>query len=260
MSAWASSLNKGAAHESDQILTFSLSNDNPSLFSLQPAIDTSGTLTYTPVENAHGEAIVSVVLSDNGGTANGGDDTSDTLTFSIIVNAVNDEPSFSKGPDENVLEDAGAQIVSTWATSLNKGASNESTQTLTFSLSSDNQALFSVPPTIDSSGTLTYTPAEGASGTAIVSVVLSDNGGTVNGGDDTYDTQTFNITVNAVNDEPSFVKGPDESILEDAGAQLVSSWATSLNKGAAHESGQTLTFSLSNDNKQFIQCSTRHLI
>ena len=245
---WASSLNKGAVHESDQTLTFSLSNDNSSLFSIQPAIDTSGTLTYTPAENAHGVANVSVILSDDGGTANGGDDTYDTQTFSIIVNAVNDEPSFSKGPDENVLEDAGPQIRSFWATSLNKGAANESSQSLTFSLSNDNPTLFSVQPAIDSSGTLTYTPAEGASGTAIVSAILSDDGGTVNGGDDSYAPQSFTISINSVNDEPSFVKGADESVLEDAGAQQVSTWATSLSKGGAHESNQTLIFSLSNDN------------
>ena len=95
---------------------------------------------------------------------------------------------------------------------------------MTFSLSNDNNALFSTQPTIDSSGTLRYTPAADAIGAAVVSVVLSDDGGTENGGDDTYDTQTFNISVRPVNNEPSFVKGADESVLEDAGPQIVNAW------------------------------------
>ena len=44
---------------------------------------------------------------------------------------------------------------------------------------------------------------------------------------------TFDVT--PVNDEPSFVKGADQSIMEDAGVQTVISWATSLNKGAPED-------------------------
>ena len=47
-------------------------------------------------------------LHDNGGTANGGVDTSATQTFTITVTAVNDAPSFTKGADQTVAEDAGA--------------------------------------------------------------------------------------------------------------------------------------------------------
>ena len=248
VNSWATSLDRGAFDETAQNLTFSLSNDNNSLFSVQPAIDASGNLTYTPATNAHGVAMVNVVLSDDGDTTNGGDDTYETQTFSITVNAVNDEPSFSKGADQSVLEDAAPQIVNTWATSLNTGANNEGNQALTFTLSNDNNSLFSVQPAIDSSGTLTYSLAADAHGAATVSVVLSDDGDTLNGGDDTFATQTFNLTVNSVNDEPSFTKGPDENVLEDAGPQVVNSWATSLNKGAINENGQTLTFTLSNNN------------
>ena len=142
------------------------------------------------------------MLSDDGGTANGGDDTYTTQTFTITVTPVNDEPSFTKGADETVLEDAGAQTVNGWATALDKGATNESGQTLSFAVTNDNNSLFSVQPAIDATGNLTYTPAADANGSATVSVVLSDDGGTANGGDDTYATQTFTITVDDVNDAP----------------------------------------------------------
>jgi hypothetical protein len=57
-----------------------------------PAIDfTTGTLTYTPAPNANGTSTVTVVLKDNGGTANGGLDAT-TKTFTITVTPVNDAP------------------------------------------------------------------------------------------------------------------------------------------------------------------------
>ncbi|MEQ9071721.1 MAG: Ig-like domain-containing protein, partial [Gimesia chilikensis] len=177
-------------------------------------------------------------ISDDGGTANSGVDTSADQTFTITVNAVNDEPSFTKGSDESILEDAGGQTVSGWATSIDKGAANESGQTLTFTVTNDNNGLFSSQPAIDASGNLTYTAAADANGLANVDVVLSDDGGTANGGDDTYTTQSFTITVTAVNDAPSFTKGADEDINEDAGAQSVTGWATALSPGPADESGQ----------------------
>ncbi len=247
---WATSINKGAANESAQVLTFTVTNDNNPLFSVQPSINaTTGNLTYTLTAHAFGSATVSVVLTDNGGTANGGDNTFATQTFTITVNSVNDEPSFVKGANQTVDEDAGAQTVAAWATSVNKGAANESAQVLTFTVTNDNNPLFSVQPSINATtGNLTYTPAAGAFGSAIVTIVLTDDGGTANGGDNTFGTQTFTIAVNTVNDEPSFVKGANQTVNEDAVAQNVAAWATAINKGAASESAQVLTFTVTNDN------------
>src|SRR5439155_16553303 len=104
--------------EASQTLTFQVSNDNTSLFSVPPAISAEGTLTYTPAANANGSATVTAVLKDNGGTANGGVDTSAAQTFKITVNPVNDAPSFTKGPDETVSQLAGPQTVPNWATAI----------------------------------------------------------------------------------------------------------------------------------------------
>ena len=243
---WASSISAGPADEAGQTVTFTVTNDNPSLFSVQPAVSSNGTLTFTPAANAYGSANLSITAHDNGGTANGGSDTSAAQSSSITVSGVNDEPSFVKGADQSVNEDAGPQSVSGWATSISAGP-NESSQTLTFVTSSDNTALFSVQPSISASGTLSYTPAANANGTAIVTVVLQDNGGTANGGDDTSPAQTFTIAVNSVNDEPSFTSGGNVTVLEDSGAYSAA-WASSISAGPADESAQTLSFSVSNDN------------
>ena len=46
------------------------------------------------------------------------------------------------------------------------------------------------------------------------------------------------ITVNPVNDAPSFTKGADQTVNEDAGAQSVTGWATAISSGPANESAR----------------------
>jgi hypothetical protein len=242
---WATSISAGPADESGQTVTFTVTNDNNALFAVQPSVDSAGTLIFTPAANAYGSANITVVAQDNGGTANGGNDTSAPQTSAITVTPVNDEPSFVAGGNQSVSEDAGPQSVSNWATAISAGP-NEGTQTVSFVVTNDNNALFSAQPAVSSTGTLTYTPAANANGTATVSVYAQDDGGTANGGDDTSPTQTFTITVGAVNDAPSFTSGGDVTVLEDSGAYSAA-WATSISAGPADESGQTVTFSVSND-------------
>ncbi len=219
VSNWATSLSKGPADETGQTLSFAVTNNNNALFSAQPAIDASGNLTYTPAADANGAATVDVVLSDDGGTANGGDDTFTTQQFTVTVTAVNDEPSFTKGADQEVNKNSGAQTVNNWATNLNSGAANEASQTLSFALTNNNNSLFSAQPAIDASGNLTFTPAADATGNATVTVVLSDDGGTANGGDNEFAAQQFTITVVDPATAPSVTTNAASSIVAD-GATL----------------------------------------
>jgi Bacterial Ig domain len=243
---WVTSISPGPANESGQSVTFTVTNDNPSLFSVQPAVAPDGTLTYTPAANANGIANLSVVAQDNGGTANGGQDTSITQTSSITVTAVNDAPSFTPGGNQTSLEDAGAQSVA-WATSISAGPANESSQSVTFVVSNDNNALFSAQPAISPSGTLTYTAAPNQNGSATVTVYLKDDGGIANGGVDQSASVTFTITVVAVNDAPSFTGGGDVTVLEDSGAYSAP-WATAISAGPANESSQSVNFVVTNSN------------
>ncbi len=243
---WATSISPGPANESAQTVTFIVTNNtNAALFSTGPAVAANGTLSYAPAANANGLATITLVAIDNGGTANGGMDTSAAQTFTIAVTAVNDAPSFTKGADQTVLEDAGAQTVTGWATGASAGPADEAAQTVSFSVTGNtNAALFSTAPAVAANGTLTFTPAANANGTATITLVATDNGGTANGGVDTSAAQTFTIAVSAVNDVPSFTKGADQTVLEDAGAQSVASWATGISAGPANESGQTLSFNV----------------
>jgi hypothetical protein len=118
-------------------------------------------------------------------------------TATITVNPVNDAPSFTKGADSSAIAGAPAQTVNNWATSISQGPANESTQTVSFNLSNDNNTLFTVQPAIDAAGNLTYTPASGVSGIATVTATLKDNGGIDNNGVDTSAAQTFTINITA---------------------------------------------------------------
>jgi hypothetical protein len=82
---WAAGIAPGPADESAQTVTFTVSNNNPGLFAAQPTIAANGTLSYTPTLLAIGTATVTVRAVDNGGSANGGSDTSAPQTFTISI-------------------------------------------------------------------------------------------------------------------------------------------------------------------------------
>jgi hypothetical protein len=218
---WATNISAGPANESGQTVNFIVSNTNPSLFSAQPALAANGTLTFTPAADANGSATVTVQVHDNGGTANGGVDTSAAQTFTVTVTAVNDAPRFTKGADQVVAGVAGAQTVTNWATAISAGPVDETAQAVNFVVTSTstaptatttNAALFAVPPAIAANGTLTYTPAANAVGSAIVTVSLHDNGGTLNGGVDTSAAQTFTISVNKAATATTVSSSPNPSL------------------------------------------------
>jgi len=246
---WATSITSGPTDESGQVLAFNVTgNSVPGLFTAAPSVNAiTGDLTYTPVNGASGTATITLELQDDGGIANGGVDTSPAITFDIQITAQNQEPSFTPGADQTVLEDAGAQSVNGWATSIDDG--DGGTQLLTFNITGNTTpGLFAAGPAIDATtGNLTYTPATDANGSSDITVVLMDDGGTAGGGDDTSPSATFTINVTAVNDAPSFTVGPNQMVAEDAGAQSVSNWATSISAGPSDESGQTLSFNITNN-------------
>ena len=76
----------GPGTETNQTVTFTISNSVPGLFSVVPSISTNGTLTFTPGGTA-GTNTVTVVAQDSGGTANGGTNTSAGKTFTIVIPA-----------------------------------------------------------------------------------------------------------------------------------------------------------------------------
>ena len=64
-------------------------SDGDSVFAVVPSVAPDGTLTYTPADDAFGSSTFDVQVQDDGGTPNGGDDTSIVQTFTITVGSVN---------------------------------------------------------------------------------------------------------------------------------------------------------------------------
>jgi hypothetical protein len=85
---WATAISAGPANESSQQLTFQVNSDQPSYFEVPPAIAPDGRLTFTlaaGVLNVPLQVHVSVTLQDDGGTANGGHDSSPERTLVITL-------------------------------------------------------------------------------------------------------------------------------------------------------------------------------
>ena len=104
-------------------------------------------------------------------------------------------PSFVKGPDQVISLNAGPQTVSPWATRISAGRSNASLANLVFQVTGDTRpGLFRTVPSVSPSGTLSYAPAPGQTGTATITLVLRNNS-PGQGGRNTSRPRSFNITV-----------------------------------------------------------------
>ena len=240
---------------SDANLTYGITD--PAKGSLSGA---GSTREFTPAANFNGTVNIDYTPTDRGdpdecSAANppcAAARISARKTVTVTVDAVNDAPSFTKGPDQTTDEDAGAQSVADWATAVSAGP-NESGQRVTFEVTNDNNDLFTSggQPSVAPDGTLIYTPADDADGTATVTVKLRDEGDTANGGADESAEQTFTIAVDPANDAPTFQKGENQTVNEDSGAQEIDAWATGISAGRADENGQRLTFEATSDTNLF---------
>ncbi len=109
VTGWATNISAGPPNQAGQTVQFLVSNTNPSLFSVQPAVDaTTGTLTYTPTAHGFGTATVTVQLMNSGGTANGGIDTSPAKTFTITVTLNRDGTTAPVNQDQTTQFAVGA--------------------------------------------------------------------------------------------------------------------------------------------------------
>jgi hypothetical protein len=185
----ASAISTGPADESAQTVSFTVTNNNNSIFSTQPAINASGTLTFTPAANANGTATVTVVATDTGGTANSGVATSAAQTFTLTVTAVNDAPTLTSIANQTTMSGT-----ATAALAFTVGDAETPPGSLDLSATSSNLAF--VPNAnivFGGSGaarTVTVTPVAGQSGTVTITLTASDGSLTSN--------TSFNVSVDGM--------------------------------------------------------------
>ncbi|WP_417459535.1 DUF4347 domain-containing protein [Kordiimonas sp.] len=220
-----------------------------------------------------GDRVVTITsLSDNGGTANGGDDTATlSLSSTVTVAAVNDDPEATGIPDDvTVLEDTESAVDLSGVT-FDDPDSDIITVTLTasggtFSTPADgasvgsgvtetlvNSTTISLVGTaadlssyLDDTDAIQYTGAENVNGddAATITVTANDDDGS---GDVILDT--INLDITAVNDEPVFT-GLDgtpsftedgAAVVLDGNVALADVELDALNGGNGYYSGATLT-------------------
>jgi VCBS repeat-containing protein len=190
--SWATGIDDGDPVGS-QVLTFTLTNDNPALFNLQPRISSNGTLTFAAPTNAHGTATVTVTLTDDD-RAGGAAITTPPQTFTITVVSVNDPPW-------------------AWAQSVSAAEDTATPVTLT-ALETEGDALTYAIAQGPTHGTLsgvganlTYTPAANYNGPDSFTFTANDG---------QADSNVARVTINVspVNDAPT-VTGGTGSFVED---------------------------------------------
>jgi hypothetical protein len=151
----------------------------------------------------------------------------------------NQLPALDPFANLTLLEDAAAQTIN--LSGINAGTGES--QTLTIIAISSNPALIANPSVSyispKANGSLSFTPAANANGTATITVTVRDSGGTNDGGVDTL-VRSFIVTITPVNDAPSFTPGANQTLQAGAGTATVSGWASGFTPGPADEASQTL--------------------
>ncbi|MCG8311419.1 MAG: Ig-like domain-containing protein [Cytophagales bacterium] len=203
---------------------------------------TAGQFQFVPDPNENDDPYTSFLFKVNDGLNNSVDD----YTLTIVVNKVNDKPSFDLQASHTSGENDGMQTVTGFASSIDDGDPEE-TQNLTFHVASTPTSVtgileFETYPAINSSGTLTYEAKANTNGSAEIEVYISDDGQPVG---QTSSTKSFTINVTGVNGTPSFtLNGNPPAVNEDDGSATESAFALNIDDGDA-ELTQSLTFNIS---------------
>jgi VCBS repeat-containing protein len=202
------------------------------------AFQATGGFSYTPALDYHGPDSFTYRASD-------GSLQSGVTLVTLTVASVNDPPTFVLGPNPTVAEDSGIASYPNFLSGIDPGPADESGQTVTVApLQVATPLLFSQQPAIDGAGKLTFKPAANRTGSSLVTVTATDNGGTANGGDDTG-SQTFTIFVSGSNDPPTANSDSYGTQPDDDGPRIEAGIVTSLdvlaNDFTAPDLGETLT-------------------
>lgn len=230
--------------ESGQSVSLKAASSNPAVVAVSALSYVSpnsyGSLALTPVAGAVGTSQISVTV-DDGQAAN------NTLvrTFQVTILAANRPPTMNVVPDLTLQENAGSQTV--LLSGISPGTATE-IQTVTITATSSNPSLIPAPKVTYTSpsatGTLSFTPATGASGSAVVTVTLNDGQAT----DNTL-VRTFQVTILAANRPPTLDPLPDLTVAQNSTAQSIP--LTGVGPGAANET-QTVTISALSSNPGLI--------
>jgi O-glycosyl hydrolase len=189
----------GDAH-ANQTLSILATSSNPELVP-NPVVDFNpgdfnAWLKLAPVEGKTGKATIKVTVKDNGGVvANGIDST--VMQFEVTVfDDVNNPPSMNTLFDLSILQDSPLQTVQ--LRGITDG-DDDKEQGIAIAAISSNPAVIPNPTVVYLSGMaageLRFAPVEGKTGSATITVTLTDNGGTETNNGNEATSYTFKTEV-----------------------------------------------------------------
>ncbi|MCO6454279.1 MAG: cadherin domain-containing protein, partial [Pirellulaceae bacterium] len=199
-----------------QGLTVQISSSNTSLVLVDTLSYTSPQSTGSFIVRAApglgglgGDAIVTVTVTDDGGTDNGGVNTFSRM-FVVTVRGSSVLPTIDPIADPDPInEGAGQQTINLTGITDGEPPSYFPQQPLRVMASSNNPALISTVGVTytspNTTGTLTYTPLPDATGTAVITVIVEDSGLDLElnqPNDNAQFIEQFTVVVNPVNDPP----------------------------------------------------------
>lgn len=161
-----------------------------------PTINVAGDLMFELEPQQYGVSSVEFELTSTSRLGIfDGSTVSSTFSFDIVVLPINNPPSAKIPPSLGIAGEGGYHEIAAFATNVSVGPPNEGWQTPIFAVQvdSDSPGMFLVPPAILPDGTMTYTLAPEGHGTATLTIMLTDDGGTSFGGAD--EAVGFPVTV-----------------------------------------------------------------
>jgi hypothetical protein len=191
-------VDSGPANESHQSIGLTAISSDTAIIP-NPTINGGGLirdLVFNPTANANGMVTITLSAMDDGGTSNSGTNQFQQ-TFTIMVNSINDPPSFDAISNQSVFENSKEKSIN--IAKVSPGPADESMQAVALTATSSNTAVIPDPVIMGSgdSRTLMFGPVNPVNGktTVVITVTAMDDGGKTNGGVDSA-ARSFNIVVN----------------------------------------------------------------
>ncbi len=201
--------------EITQNITITASSSDPSIIP-DPTVNysggTTGTVTFTPVIGQTGNVTITLDLSDDGGTLDGGQNQNSVIfVIEVLEGKVNNPPTIDPVTDVVVNEDETGLVIGLSGISDGDGG----IQTLNIEATHDNPSLissFNLNYPGANVGAINYSLDQNASGTANVKVRIEDVVGFDYTNGPLADSIEFTITVNPINDQPTITTPSDISM------------------------------------------------
>jgi gliding motility-associated-like protein len=256
LNGWATSISPGPnplEQSSQQIdfVTEIVSQSTYIDFQAFPKVDKFGNFSFEATDKSNGTVQLRIYLQDDGADSPPpNSNKSDPIDVTLIINPINDAPTFVKGENIIIDEHNGPTTISSWATQISAGAPDEDeSQQLTFVLTEQEVSgniQFDVPPTIDVNGNISFEVTPHYNGFIIYELVLQDDGiNTPFPNENTSNVQAFTITVNFINDPPTFDPGGDVEVEEGDVVTVIENWATNVSPGISpNEQDQEILFTV----------------